>query len=712
MIKRLIVLLAVLTAYNTYGQVIISEYYEGSSSNKWIEVTNVGPTTIDLTSPQLYLSLFANAAADDPANSTANNHNAMSGSLSPGQVILYQNSSAVLPNYATGTNSSSCNFNGNDLIVISSSSTNTTGDVWAARLDVIGDGSSWGSNKAFYRNSNITSANTTYTTGEWTQATNSAVDNASNTDPEYLGTHLIEGFWSASASTSSWSTTSNWDDGNVPTSSISVVLRSGASNDPEISGDVGTPSQCDDLTILSGATLTVPVDKCLTVNGNLSNSGTLTIASTSSNGNGSIIVSGTASGTTTVQRWVEAYSGDDDGWHLISSAVDDMAISGSDFVPGGSDDLYSWDEDDYIWRNYSGGSFPYTNFNKGVGFLVAYQASATKAFSGTLNVDDITFSNLTYTSGTGDGWHLLGNPYASALTWNDGNWTLTNVGGVAKVYDESAGNYVSISANGFIPSTNGFFVQVSSSTNTTTIPKAARAHNATDNYKSTNVVPETLNLTVSNDGNGFSDITSVGFRDDANTYFDWDFDSHKLFGQVTAPQLWTVSEDEEYSINNLPHVFESLVVPLNFQAGINTDYEISADGLESFFINSEILLEDLFTNQIINLREQPNYSFYGNVDDANERFLLHFYGITSVDNTNDNTFANIYTSNNILYLKHDEMPKDKSLVGVFSTTGQKVLDFTIEPDILNRVELNLPAGIYIVSLSSKLGVISEKVVIN
>ena len=44
--------------------------------------------------------------------------------------------------------------------MISSSSANTSGDVWGARLDVIGAGNSWGSNKAFYRNSNITSANT------------------------------------------------------------------------------------------------------------------------------------------------------------------------------------------------------------------------------------------------------------------------------------------------------------------------------------------------------------------------------------------------------------------------------------------------------------------------------------------------------------------------------------------------------------------------
>jgi predicted extracellular nuclease len=52
-LKILFIFLIIFTAYNTYGQVIISESYEGSSSNKWIEVTNVGSATINLTSPQL-----------------------------------------------------------------------------------------------------------------------------------------------------------------------------------------------------------------------------------------------------------------------------------------------------------------------------------------------------------------------------------------------------------------------------------------------------------------------------------------------------------------------------------------------------------------------------------------------------------------------------------------------------------------------------------
>jgi len=51
------------------------------------------------------------------------------------------------------------------------------------------------------------------------------------------------------------------------------------------------------------------------------------------------------------------------------------------------------------------------------------------------------------------------------------------------------------------------------------------------------------------------------------------FDSHKLFGFIkTAPQLWTVSKDQQFSTNYLPEVTTAYDVPLNFRAGVNTVY--------------------------------------------------------------------------------------------------------------------------------------------
>lgn len=188
LLKTLTIALFLMTGVgNAWGQVIISQYYEGASNDKWIEITNIGTTSVDLSSPQQYLCLFSNAAADDPANNTPTNNETLTGTIAAGEVILFKNSSAVLPNYASGTSSSACNFNGDDLIIIS---TSNDASAWADRSDVIGNGTSWGENTSYYRNSNITSGNTTYSTSEWTEVTNSTVNNATSGNTEYLGTHV------------------------------------------------------------------------------------------------------------------------------------------------------------------------------------------------------------------------------------------------------------------------------------------------------------------------------------------------------------------------------------------------------------------------------------------------------------------------------------------------------------------------------------------
>ena len=365
---------------HSFGQVIISQYYEGASNNKWIEVTNVGSTTIDLTSPQLYLSLFANASADDPANSQANNNNAMSGSLNPGQVILYKNSNAVLPSYATGTSSSSCGFNGDDLIVISSSSTNSSGDVWGARLDVIGAGNSWGGNKAFYRNSNITSANTTYTTGEWTQVTYSAVDNASNTASEYLGTHLYDApvtstTWNGGTDTD-WATASNWDNG-VPTNSLDASIPD-ETNAPIISASTGAAVK--DLTINESDGLTI-------------------------NSGGSLIVSGTSTGNITYNRNIPTTN-----WYLVSSPVagqtivdfytnespvmgsgtgNDQNVAIAPYDNSQSDPNDRWDY--YTEGEVDGndGDDTTDTFGTGIGYSVLLQSADDIAFTGTMSTENV-----------------------------------------------------------------------------------------------------------------------------------------------------------------------------------------------------------------------------------------------------------------------------------------------------------------------------------
>lgn len=168
------------------GVLIITQYYEGSSNNKWIELTNVGNTEINLESPQLYVALFSNAGADDPANSIPNNSTALGGTLAAGSIILLQHSSAVLPTYASGTSATVCNFNGDDLLIITTTNSPTTGVDWANRLDVIGDGSDWGMNTSFSRKVTNINPSTTFTNSDWDQFTNAQVDGASTGTNERL----------------------------------------------------------------------------------------------------------------------------------------------------------------------------------------------------------------------------------------------------------------------------------------------------------------------------------------------------------------------------------------------------------------------------------------------------------------------------------------------------------------------------------------------
>jgi endonuclease I len=102
---------------------IISEYIEGTSNNKYIEIYNGTEATIDLT---LYrLGLYVNGSST-PAYSS------MTGNLASGEAIVYKNSSAALtlPVGVTAINNGAINFNGNDALALNKTASNTNIDIF------------------------------------------------------------------------------------------------------------------------------------------------------------------------------------------------------------------------------------------------------------------------------------------------------------------------------------------------------------------------------------------------------------------------------------------------------------------------------------------------------------------------------------------------------------------------------------------------------
>lgn len=95
-----------------HAELLISEYVEGSSNNKAIELVNLGTQSLDLS--QYKLQMFFNG------NTTAANTINLTGTLAPGAVYVIANSNSVaaLKDKAQLLNGSSW-FNGNDALVLS-----------------------------------------------------------------------------------------------------------------------------------------------------------------------------------------------------------------------------------------------------------------------------------------------------------------------------------------------------------------------------------------------------------------------------------------------------------------------------------------------------------------------------------------------------------------------------------------------------------------
>ncbi|WP_285164701.1 endonuclease [Shewanella goraebulensis] len=95
------------------GVLLITEYIEGSSSNKAVELSNVGGSTLDLDANTYTLTMFSNGSSEIQDDRTET----LSGSLAPGETIVFHNSSAW-DEFKVGTESSVTWFNGDDALVL------------------------------------------------------------------------------------------------------------------------------------------------------------------------------------------------------------------------------------------------------------------------------------------------------------------------------------------------------------------------------------------------------------------------------------------------------------------------------------------------------------------------------------------------------------------------------------------------------------------
>jgi hypothetical protein len=346
------------------------------------------------------------------------------------------------------------------------------------------------------------------------------------------------------------------------------------------------------------------------------------------------------------------------------------------------------------------------------GYMVYYPgASKTFSFEGLMNNGGFTaFTECT--DPTTKGFNLVPNPYPSTIDWNivtGSGWTKTQIDNSIYVWNSTlaAPQYASfvggVSINGgskYIAPGQAFFVHtnVAGSASSLVMDNRVRLHNTGGFLKDEQIIPDLLRINMIADG--AVDETVIRFMDGATPTFDSDWDAYKLPGSINAPQLSSVSSDNQnLSINSLPKGGAEVIVPLDFSFSSTIDVTLTASGMETFNPNTPIYLEDMTLNKTVNLVTNPVYTFTYQTSDPNDRFLLRFEGASGTNERTDHP-GKAFISNNKIFIEVPGMEGYSADITVYNMLGQ-IMD-TNHLIMTGVVSMDAPlnSGIYVVDVAS------------
>lgn len=443
-----------------------------------------------------------------------------------------------------------------------------------------------------------------------------------------------------------------------------------------------TIAQANHLNVMPDADLTITSNKWLTVAGTLStpDPSALIIAD-----GGSLILE-TDQTEATIERTLTGgtISPTTHRYHLVSVPMHEASVftAGDVFL-----DRHLWEfvAEDQSWFKITPVSH---SINNKEGYLIWHEdPSYHYNISGKLNAADVTLPAQDLgISGDGNSYRLVPNPYTSALEWE------TPAGYDAAVYffNAATGNYVTfvdgVPQPAIFPLGQSGFIKKSTPGGTgeaITIHASKRQHNAQALYKNLNLPANTLQLSASTD---FSqDETYVRFHKEATSHFDGELDALKIKGFGAAPQLFTVINEQDYAINTLEPLNETLIIPLHFEMSKDARVTFQASGLETFISGAAIFLEDLLLNEMIDLMQQTTYDFDHEKEFDADRFRLHFMGVLGTE-AMAHIRWNVWSHGKYVYISAPQLFGQMAQVEFFDLLGNRILN--------ERLAISSPSILY------------------
>ena len=525
--------------------------------------------------------------------------------------------------------------------------------------------------------------------------------------------------WTGATSTD-WSTGSNWSKGVVPTSSDSAIITAYPSNQPHITTASNSFTEVEDISIRSGATLTVNAGKALTVSQNLNNDGIVFVNADASS-IASLITEGVISGNGSfkMQQYLTGSGGatPNDLFYYVGSPVTNATASTYDLESGNK-----------LWEAIeTTTSYPQINNSSNTlhpmtGYVARMGVNGVVTFSGSAyNTDSQTKNNLTRT-GTSDinrGYNLLSNPYPSSVNWDLANrtnlsstlWYRTHQGNTMLYDTYNATSSIGTNNNGngavtgIIPPTQAFWVRVpiDGLTGSLSFEDYMRSHAEWSSIYKIASEEGTIRLNLSN--GSISDETIIVFDLDAEDGFD-DFDSQKFWAGSNVPQMYTTTGTDTLVINGLQSVENNPVIDLGVKIPVSGNYTISATDIT---LSESVYLEDRLLNTFQDLNLNPTYDFTNGAGNFPVRFALHF-GLSITDiNAPDAFSAHVFSTGGQVHIQFSEEVKNGT-ANVYDASGRLIQTQDLM-ETRTSFNINTATGIYVVQISCNKGISTHKILL-
>jgi hypothetical protein len=407
--------------------------------------------------------------------------------------------------------------------------------------------------------------------------------------------------------------------------------------------------------------------------------------------------------------------------------------------------FYTYDENRQFADSASTGWKAYTTANDPLDILKGYALNfgdtlaspKTVEITGTINNGDkqITLYNndRLYTKG----FNLVGNPYPSPMDWNavpvlnrtnidDALYFFTT--GNTNMYTGTYTTYVNgiQSADGLssniIPSMQGFFVHVSDGPPTVTATLEFTNSVRTNNYSQQFLKvrePEKaalIRITAAFENEGKTDPAVLYFPYFSELSFEKDKDALKLMNtDIRVPNLYSITpENKKLSINALPKPGSNDVkkIPLGFKIEKDGWMLIGLKDLENLPSNFNVYLIDSEKRIGQNLSIKPQYRFYANSGQQDNRFHLMFSETELSDPAIafDEPFS-VQTVGGKVMVSLNLVQGQSGVLLASTVTGQILDKKNVSEKEVIEIEGIKSSGVYFFSINLKDGMFSKKVLI-